>query len=144
MDFLPWFDRSNTALRSVFRNDFWGLPLSDLESHKSYRPLTVLSFRLNYYLHGLWSPGFHMVNIAAHGIVCVLYLWCCMAFGLNLVPSFIASLLFASHPIHTEAVSQLMSSPGLSWLTIKQSYNSLCRLLILSVDLRCWQQYFFS
>lgn len=30
---------------SVFKNDFWGTPMSDPNSHKSYRPLTTLSFR---------------------------------------------------------------------------------------------------
>lgn len=29
----------------VFTNDFWGTPMSDTKSHKSYRPLTTLSFR---------------------------------------------------------------------------------------------------
>lgn len=29
----------------VFTNDFWGTPMSDPNSHKSYRPLTTLSFR---------------------------------------------------------------------------------------------------
>lgn len=29
----------------VFRNDFWGTPMADPHSHKSYRPLTTLSFR---------------------------------------------------------------------------------------------------
>ncbi|XP_047989833.1 protein O-mannosyl-transferase TMTC1-like [Leguminivora glycinivorella] len=31
-------------LRKVFENDFWGTPMSDVNSHKSYRPLTTLSF----------------------------------------------------------------------------------------------------
>ncbi|KAJ8951974.1 hypothetical protein NQ318_010718 [Aromia moschata] len=29
----------------VFKNDFWGTPMADLASHKSYRPLTILTFR---------------------------------------------------------------------------------------------------
>ena len=29
----------------LFVDDFWGRPLSDPKSHKSYRPLTVLTFR---------------------------------------------------------------------------------------------------
>lgn len=29
----------------IWSNDFWGTALSDAKSHKSYRPLTVLSFR---------------------------------------------------------------------------------------------------
>lgn len=100
-----WFCRSNTPLWVVFTNDFWGTPLSDPESHKSYRPLTVLSFRLNHQIHGLWAPGFHTLNIAAHALVCLLYFWSCLGFGLQLAPSLIAALLFAAHPIHTEAVS---------------------------------------
>lgn len=34
-----------TSLLQVFRNDFWGSAMSDPSSHKSYRPLTTLSFR---------------------------------------------------------------------------------------------------
>ena len=31
----------------IFRDDYWGTPLASDASHKSYRPLTVLSFRAN-------------------------------------------------------------------------------------------------
>lgn len=34
-----------TSVLQVFQDDFWGTPMSDVYSHKSYRPLTVLSFR---------------------------------------------------------------------------------------------------
>ena len=34
-----------SGLLQVFANDFWGKPMSDPDSHKSYRPLTTLSFR---------------------------------------------------------------------------------------------------
>ena len=69
----------------------------------------MLSFRLNHCLHGLWTPGFHAVNVATHALVCVLFLWSCMGFGVNLATSVSASLLFTSHPIHTEAVSHVSS-----------------------------------
>ena len=123
--FNPHFGlfRSSTPLSSVFSNDFWGLPLSDPESHKSYRPLTVLSFRLNHHLHGLWSPGFHCFNIAAHCAVCLLFLWACLGFGFQWAHSLTASLLFAAHPIHTEAVSQ--STAGCE-LTRMCSYIHTC------------------
>ena len=29
----------------AFKNDFWGSPMASSESHKSYRPLTILLFR---------------------------------------------------------------------------------------------------
>lgn len=32
-------------LAHVVTNDFWGTPMSDPNSHKSYRPLTTLTFR---------------------------------------------------------------------------------------------------
>lgn len=33
------------SLIEVFRNDYWGTPMSSPVSHKSYRPLTTLTFR---------------------------------------------------------------------------------------------------
>lgn len=33
------------SLKQLFLNDFWGTPMADPNSHKSYRPLTTLSFR---------------------------------------------------------------------------------------------------
>lgn len=29
----------------IFKNDFWGTPMADITSHKSYRPFTILTFR---------------------------------------------------------------------------------------------------
>lgn len=34
-----------SGLVQIFSNDFWGKAMSDPDSHKSYRPLTTLSFR---------------------------------------------------------------------------------------------------
>jgi hypothetical protein len=33
------------GLAQILVNDFWGTPMSHAASHKSYRPLTVLTFR---------------------------------------------------------------------------------------------------
>lgn len=37
--------RSDTPLGDLWHHDFWGSRLSSNTSHKSYRPLTVLTFR---------------------------------------------------------------------------------------------------
>lgn len=37
-----------TPVIKIFSHDFWGTRLTNQASHKSYRPLTILSFR---YLH---------------------------------------------------------------------------------------------
>jgi len=37
--------KPETALTELFHHDFWGSKLTSNTSHKSYRPLTVLTFR---------------------------------------------------------------------------------------------------
>lgn len=37
--------RAGSSLRSIFSNDFWGKKMADNTSHKSYRPLCVLTFK---------------------------------------------------------------------------------------------------
>lgn len=41
-------DGQGRSRSSIWSNDFWGTALSDAKSHKSYRPLTVLSFRYDF------------------------------------------------------------------------------------------------
>lgn len=36
---------AQTTIASVLTDDFWGTPMQDVNSHKSYRPLTTLTFR---------------------------------------------------------------------------------------------------
>lgn len=37
--------RPGSSLRSIFTNDFWGKRMADNTSHKSYRPLCILTFK---------------------------------------------------------------------------------------------------
>ncbi|XP_021954638.1 protein O-mannosyl-transferase Tmtc3 isoform X2 [Folsomia candida] len=96
--------RPQTPIKNLFFNDFWGTSMHKEQSHKSYRPFCVLTFRFNYLLHGLEPMGYHLVNVILHGIVCILYFRLCTMF-LPELGSFVASMLFAVHPIHTEAVT---------------------------------------
>lgn len=45
--------RPETPLSRLMEHDFWGVPLRSNMSNKSFRPLTVLSFRINYAVHQL-------------------------------------------------------------------------------------------
>ncbi|GIX70057.1 protein O-mannosyl-transferase TMTC3, partial [Caerostris darwini] len=130
--------RPSTPLSNIFFNDFWGTPIHKEHSHKSYRPLCVLTFRINYALHQLNPWGYHLFNIILHVFVCVLYLRMCQLF-LPATASFIAALLFAVHPIHTEAVTgivgraEILSSfffllAFLSYIKCSKSYLSTDRL----------------
>ncbi|XP_021172737.2 protein O-mannosyl-transferase TMTC3 [Fundulus heteroclitus] len=96
--------RPSTPLGNLFLNDFWGTPMAEERSHKSYRPLTVLTFRLNYVFSELSAASYHLLNVMLHAVVCVLFLRVCRLF-LDRTFSLLAALLFAVHPVHTEAVT---------------------------------------
>ncbi|KAH3739013.1 protein O-mannosyl-transferase TMTC3-like isoform X2 [Dreissena polymorpha] len=96
--------RPRTPIGNLFLNDFWGTPMHLERSHKSYRPLCVLTFRFNYLLSELAPMSYHLLNVLLHAVVCVMYMRVCNMF-LDEVPSFLAALMFAVHPIHTEAVT---------------------------------------
>ncbi|XP_059061198.1 protein O-mannosyl-transferase TMTC1-like [Achroia grisella] len=90
----------------VFKNDFWGTPMSDLNSHKSYRPLTTLSFRLNHALCGFSPWWWHACNVALHAACCALVARTgAVVARLQRPFAALAALLFAVHPVHTEAVA---------------------------------------
>ncbi|XP_060080466.1 protein O-mannosyl-transferase TMTC3-like isoform X2 [Ylistrum balloti] len=96
--------RPHVPVQRLFWNDFWGTPMHKEKSHKSYRPLCVLTFRLNYFLHQLDTMGYHLINVVLHAVVCLLFMKMCRMFLPDLA-SFVAAFLFAIHPIHVEAVT---------------------------------------
>ena len=104
--------RSNVSWFNLLQDDFWGMPMEERDSHKSYRPLTVATFRLNYMLHELQPLGYHLVNVLLHSAVCYLYVLLCGVVFSEVWPALIAGLLFAVHPIHTEAVSCRLREGG--------------------------------
>ncbi|XP_074034242.1 protein O-mannosyl-transferase TMTC1, partial [Leptinotarsa decemlineata] len=63
----------------------------------------------NYKLFGLKSTWFHLTNVLLHAIACILFTRVCLCVA-HLKPPFatIAGLLFAVHPIHTEAVTGIV------------------------------------
>lgn len=73
-------------------------------SHKSYRPLTVLTYRWNFALAGLKAWTYHLVNVLLHTFVVYLFYQFSRRF-LNPSGSLAAALLFALHPVHVEAVT---------------------------------------
>ncbi|XP_071831063.1 protein O-mannosyl-transferase TMTC1-like isoform X2 [Apostichopus japonicus] len=124
---------SPQSTTAFLHNDFWGKPIQDRRSHKSYRPLTVLSFRLNYLLHGLSPTSFHLFNVVLHTAVGLLFMKICrdMVFTKELDgagASIYAGLLFVLHPIHTEAVSGIVGRADvLACLFVLLSFSSYTR-----------------
>ena len=52
---------------------FWGTPLTHSASHKSFRPLATLSFRLNYYFSGFNPWSYHLTNVILHTLTTWLF-----------------------------------------------------------------------
>ena len=98
---------NETTLLSLFGTDYWGTDITSEHSHKSYRPLTVITFRLNYLLHGLEPYGYHMVNVLLHLVVSHLYYKFCVKLIQNKRTALMAAILFAVHPLKTEAVNTI-------------------------------------
>ncbi|HAM50252.1 MAG TPA: hypothetical protein DCP92_06000, partial [Nitrospiraceae bacterium] len=96
-----------------------------------YRPLMHLIFMLNYYVFGLRPWGFHLLNILFHAGVSILIFVILSRLlkassyfsqssekgfvGSLLSPPFIGAVLFATHPVHTEAVAWVAGIPDLSY-----------------------------
>ena len=86
---------------NLFYNDFWGTPLSHSGSHKSYRPLCVLTYRMNYYFSELNPWGYHLVNNLLHGIVSCLFAYICKTLYCEQWLMLLGGIMFSTHPIHT-------------------------------------------
>jgi hypothetical protein len=109
-----------TTWTNIFSDDYWGRPLTYHSSHKSWRPLSILSFR---YLRGIEFIHFsdlsmhRLVNVLTHAVAADLV--GTLAVKL-LVPESdslrhwlhgLAKLCFALHPTHVEVVANAANRP---------------------------------
>uniref|UniRef100_A0A8J9X2F0 Transmembrane protein n=1 Tax=Phaeodactylum tricornutum TaxID=2850 RepID=A0A8J9X2F0_PHATR len=126
----------NATLRNIFTNDYWGRPMQAPNSHKSWRPLSILSFR---YLQGghvdqsqwwwwlRYCTGFSLPPLLAHRLVNVVT-HACLAemvgiLAAQLVPSpdahfrrllrLVAKIAFGLHPTHVEVTANAANRPHL-------------------------------
>ena len=101
--------RPTTPWQNLFQNDYWGTPIGSEASHKSYRPLTVLTFRLNYMMHGLHTFGYHVLNVVFYSLsVFLAHFVISDLLKSSAEEAGVCALLFALHPVHTESVSSVV------------------------------------
>ena len=102
----------------LLTNDFWGTPLASAASHKSFRPVTVATFRITRHLFGDTPFPFHIGNMVLYAACCVLFLWfvgtdpcgggSAHALLKHRASRVFAALLFALHPVHVESVASIV------------------------------------
>jgi tetratricopeptide (TPR) repeat protein len=94
--------RDNPAMRG---------PLSELLTWASepgwYRPLTMLSYAANAHL-GVGPFGFHLINIALHSLASIAVFALARRLLASEAGALATALVFATHPIHTEAVTSVV------------------------------------
>jgi tetratricopeptide (TPR) repeat protein len=97
--------RSLGNLGQIFSHSEW--ESGGLENHL-YRPLTTATYALNYALTGLSPWSYHLVNVLLHGVLSGLILLLGLRWKLPVEAAGAAALLFAVHPIHVEAVANVV------------------------------------
>ena len=117
----PWITDIRN-IPTIFSESVWSFKRLSISNY--YRPMMHIVYMLNYHLFGLKPWGFHLVNILFHCgasiLVFLLIRRLLTAQGsakssVYLSPPFIAAILFAVHPIHTEAVSWIAGLPDVAF-----------------------------
>lgn len=78
-----------------------------LRGNPAYRPIRSASYAFDYALSGLDPWGYHVSNIAYHTLSAIVVFLIAQSLFNRLIPALFAAILFAVHPIQTEAVTYL-------------------------------------
>jgi len=89
------------GLKAIFTRHYWA---AEDSAGSLYRPLAILSYRINFLLAGLDPWSYHLVNLVLHGLVTATLLHLALRLTGSLATAGAAALLFATHPVHSEAV----------------------------------------
>jgi len=89
----------------VFAQPYWGI---GHEEQATYRPVVNISLALNYAVHGFHPLGYHFVNLVLHAFNCCLLYGLVYAYTRWSQLALFTALLFAAHPVHVEAVTQVV------------------------------------
>jgi len=73
-----------------------------------YRPITSLSFWMNWRLSDGAASSFHVVNVLLHSLATVLVVYLLVALGASGTAGLAGGLIFAIHPVHIEAVAGIV------------------------------------
>jgi hypothetical protein len=95
---------SPRAALQAFDQPYWPRPAEA----GLYRPVTILSFAVDWSLSGGRPGWFHLVNALCHGLVGVLVALV-LARWLPPAGAVVAGLVFIAHPVHVEGVANIVS-----------------------------------
>jgi tetratricopeptide (TPR) repeat protein len=97
--------RSPRTVRQLFTTHYFGGPRG---TGSNYRPVLLLSFAVQWWIHGRDAVAFHVVNLVLHVAATLMLARLFLRVGLPPPAVGASALLFAVHPIHVEAVTSLV------------------------------------
>jgi len=117
----PWI-RSPKHLPEIFGSSVWSFHTTEIVSNY-YRPLMHVFYMLVFAVCGMKPWGFHLLNQLLHaGVSVLVFVFADIVCGeqrltdrQRLKVAFVAALLFAVNPIHTEAVAWIAGLPEVSF-----------------------------
>jgi len=74
-----------------------------LSREATYRPMVTASYALDYSIWGRRPVGYHLSNTLWHGAACAAFFAVCLSLGAPRGVCGLAALLYAFHPVHSEA-----------------------------------------
>ncbi len=101
------FVKSLDQIPAIWTSHYWAGKV-DATDTGLYRPLTLTTYNLQYALTGESPAAFHILNILLHALVCLMVMTMASLLFLDFRLVVISGLLFAIHPIHTEAVAGIV------------------------------------
>lgn len=118
--------QSLDSLPKIWTSHYWSGKV-DATDTGLYRPLTLTTFNLQYVFQGSGAGPFHVLNILLHALVCFTLMKFCQLLFKNPLLTVVVGLLFALHPLHTEAVCGIVGRAellaGLFILAASISYH---------------------
>jgi tetratricopeptide (TPR) repeat protein len=103
--------RDNPRIRSpgnvsqIFATSYFGGPRG---AGTVYRPVLLLSYAVQWWIHGRQAVAFHAVNVLLHAGATLLLAALFLRIAIPPAAAFAGALLFAVAPIHVEAVTSLV------------------------------------
>lgn len=96
---------SLASIPALFFQPYWNVPG---EQYGLYRPLVLVSLAVGRAIHGPAPWGHHLINVLLHAGVSALVWFAARRAGLHYGTAILTGLLFAVHPLHAEAVANVV------------------------------------
>lgn len=145
-EFINWDDPDYVLNNQAIQTPGWSgikeiLTKSIPVRHGDYIPVTILSYWIDYKLWEFRPTGYHLTNLLLHAFASGLMFLLLKRLTMTTVASMMVTLLFALHPMNTEAVTWIAerkSEMGMFWMLL--SFHSF---LSWQRGIRTYRIYFY-